>query len=89
ISVVAEHFHFSPNDILSSKRDKAIAIPRQIAMYLSSEYTNSTTSKIGEIFGRDHSTVIHNVGKIADNRTKDIQLDETIKVLINKINPDI
>ena len=89
IGVVAEHFHFSPSDILSSKRDKVIAVPRQIAMYLSSEYTNSTTSKIGEIFDMDHATVIHNVKKIADSRTKDLQLDETIKVLINKINPDI
>ena len=89
ISVVAEHFHLSPNDILSSKRDKSIAVPRQIAMYLSSMYTGSTTSKIGEIFGKDHSTVIHNVNKITDQLLKDMSLQESIKVITNKINPDV
>jgi chromosomal replication initiator protein len=89
ISVVAEHYHMSPSDILSSKRDKAIAVPRQIAMYLCSEYTDNTISKIGEIFGRDHATVIHNVKKIKTDRSKDFSLEETIKVLTNKINPDI
>ncbi|MCR5205940.1 MAG: chromosomal replication initiator protein DnaA [Lachnospiraceae bacterium] len=89
IGVVAEHFHISPNDILSSKRDKVIAVPRQIAMYLSNEYTGFTTTKIGEIFGRDHATVIHNINKIKELRPKDISMDETIKVLINKINPDV
>ena len=79
----------SPSDILSSKRDKAIAVPRQIAMYLCSEYTDNTISKIGEIFGRDHATVIHNVKKIKTDRSKDFSLEETIKVLTNKINPDI
>ncbi len=89
IEVVAEHFHITPSDILSSKKDKYIALPRQIAMYLSSEYTSYITQRIGESFKKDHSTVISNVKKIRDMRENDRELDETIKILINKINPDI
>ena len=89
IDVVAEHFHITASDILSKKKDKLIAVPRQIAMYLTSEYTDFITSRIGEAFERDHSTVIHNVDKINTLRQTDPRLDETIKVLINKINPDM
>ncbi|MBR4343644.1 MAG: chromosomal replication initiator protein DnaA [Lachnospiraceae bacterium] len=89
IEVVAEHFHISVSDILSLKKDKEIALPRQIAMYLTSEYTGCITSRIGEAFNKDHSTVIYNVKKIKFARETDRALDETIRVLINKINPDI
>ncbi|MCR5727986.1 MAG: chromosomal replication initiator protein DnaA [Lachnospiraceae bacterium] len=89
IDVVAEHYGMNPSDILSKKRDKNNALPRQIAMYLSSEYTDCTISKIGSVFGKDHTTVMHNVKKIKQDREKDVSLDETLKVLTNKINPDI
>ena len=89
IEVVAEHYHITAPDILSLKKDKSIALPRQIAMYLTSEYTDCITSRIGEAFNKDHSTVIYNVNKIKKMREKDRELDETIKILINKLNPDI
>ena len=88
IGVVAEHFHLSTADILSIKRDKTKSYPRQIAMYLSSEYTDYTISNIGKIFGKDHSTVSHNVDKIKAEIQTNRELDETIKILINKINPE-
>ena len=89
IEVVAEHFHITSADILSSKKDKFIALPRQIAMYLSSEYTSYITQRVSESFKKDHSTVISNVKKIKELRETDRELDETIKILINKINPDV
>ena len=89
IDVVAEHYHITSSDILSLKKDKAIALPRQIAMYLTSEFTGYNISRIGEAFNKDHSTVIYNVKKIKELRKTDHELDETIKVLINKINPDM
>jgi chromosomal replication initiator protein len=89
IEVVAEHYHITAPDILSLKKDKSIALPRQIAMYLTSEYTDCITSRIGEAFNKDHSTVIYNVKKIKEMREKDRELDETIKILINKLNPDM
>ena len=88
IDVVAEHFSIHPSEILSKKRDKSKAGPRQIAMYLSSEYTDYTISKIADVFGKDHATVIHNVKKIKEDLPNDSDLNETLKVLTNKINPD-
>ncbi len=62
---VAEHFNISISDLKSKRRTKAIAYPRQIAMYLSRELTDCSFADIGEAFGgRDHSTVIHGTNKI-------------------------
>src|SRR5699024_6784473 len=58
--VVGEKYGIKLEDFVSKKRTKAIAFPRQIAMYLSRELTDSSLPKIGEEFGgRDHTTVIH------------------------------
>src|SRR5699024_6933768 len=57
--VVREKYGIKLEDFVSKKRTKAIAFPRQIAMYLSRELTDSSLPKIGEEFGgRDHTTVI-------------------------------
>ncbi|MFP4686734.1 MAG: chromosomal replication initiator protein DnaA [bacterium] len=64
---VAEHFSISVADLKSKRRTKAIAFPRQIAMYMSRDLTDSSFAEIGEAFGgRDHSTVIHAENKIKD-----------------------
>jgi len=64
---VAEHFSVSIANLKSKKRTKAIAYPRQIAMFLCRELTDSSYADIGEAFGgRDHSTVIHGENKISD-----------------------
>lgn len=58
--VVAEHFDVRLSDMTSRRRPKAIAQPRQIAMYLAREFTKSSLKDIGEAFGKkDHGTVIH------------------------------
>ena len=57
---VAEHFDIRLADMTSKRRPANIAFPRQVAMYLSREHTNSSLSDIGEAFGgKDHGTVIH------------------------------
>ncbi len=89
IDGVAEPYHITSSDILSLKKDLTLAIPRPIAMYMTSAFTGYNISRIGEAFNKDHSTVIYNVKKIKDLRKTDHELDETIKVLINKINPDM
>ena len=69
-------------DIYSKSRLKSIALPRQIAMYLCKELTNSSLQEIGDRFGkRDHTTVIHAVKKITDLRNKDKDLNYKIHVL--------
>ena len=73
-------------DFQSKKRTRAIAYPRQIAMYLCRELTDMSLPKIGEEFGgRDHTTVIHACDKVAS----DIEKDEDIKNKINRIITDL
>lgn len=65
--VTAKYFNVTVDDIDSKKRTKAIALPRQVAMYLTRELTDLSLPKIGEEFGgRDHSTVIHACQKIGE-----------------------
>ena len=62
---MADYFDIKVSDMKAKKRNRQVAYPRQIAMYLSRELTNLTLPDIGEYFGgRDHSTVIHACEKI-------------------------
>ena len=63
--VVADYFNLRIEDMKAKKRTKAVAHPRQIAMYLCREMTDLSLPKIGEEFGgRDHTTVMHAQEKI-------------------------
>ncbi|NLW00350.1 MAG: chromosomal replication initiator protein DnaA [Clostridiales bacterium] len=84
--VVSQYFDLKIDDFKSKKRNRSIAFPRQIAMYLSRELTDQSLPKIGEEFGgRDHTTVIHAYDKIQQDMKKDSQLSKTIDDLIKKI----
>ena len=61
---VARYYHISLDDLKGKKRTKSIVEPRQIAMYLARELTNSSLPKLGTEFGKDHSTVLHAYDKI-------------------------
>jgi chromosomal replication initiator protein len=64
--LVAERFNMSLEELCGDKRSQSIVYPRQVAMYLSRELTDSSLPKIGKEFGgRDHTTVIHATSKIA------------------------
>jgi chromosomal replication initiator protein len=66
ISVVTEHFSVKLTELQSKKRTKSIAFPRQIAMYLARKITRHSLGEIGGFFGgRDHSTVLYAVDRIA------------------------
>ena len=58
-SAVCEHFSLRPSDLRSQRRSRHVAVPRQVAMYLCRRLLNASFPHIGELFGRDHSTVIH------------------------------
>ncbi|MCC8101249.1 MAG: chromosomal replication initiator protein DnaA [Clostridiales bacterium] len=88
ITIVAEHFHVTPEDIKGSKRSSEIVFPRQIAMYLCLEMTNAGTKRVGEIMGkRDHSTIIHGQKKIANEIKTSENTRNIIEILKKKINP--
>ena len=84
---VCRFFNIKVSDLKSKKRMKNIALPRQIAMYLSREYTKASFPEIGEKFGgKDHSTVIHACKKIGEAIEVDSELRgmiESIKTLLN------
>jgi chromosomal replication initiator protein len=86
IEVVSEHYNISSSDIMSKKRPREIAYPRQIAMYLCRKLTDASTTKIGEILGkRDHTTVLHGYDKVVTDMTKDATLRNSIDILTKKI----
>ena len=86
ISVVAEHYHISAEDIISPKRNKELAHPRQIIMYLCCIMTSYTLNEIGEALGsRDHSTVMYGRDKISEDIKKNDNLKSEIDILKKKI----
>lgn len=88
IQVVAEHFGITTLDISSQKRNKEVARPRQIAMYLCQNMTGDSLQLIGRYLGgRDHTTIIHGRDKIAKELKTDAGLANTIDILKKKINP--
>ncbi len=79
---VADFYKIKVADMYSKKRPASIARPRQIAMYLAKEMTQKSLPEIGELFGgRDHTTVLHAVRKIAAERTKNTELNQQLHVL--------
>jgi len=86
MNVVANHFNLKVDDFKSKKRNRSIAYPRQIAMYLCREMTDLSLPKIGEEFGgRDHTTVIHACEKISSDLKDDLELYKIISKLKNEI----
>lgn len=83
---VGEHFNVKLEDFAAKKRTRAIAFPRQIAMYLSRELTDASLPKIGSEFGgRDHSTVIHAHEKITAMLKEDQALQQDIQDIRNAL----
>ena len=79
---VADFFNIKIADMYSKKRPANIARPRQIAMYLAKELTQKSLPEIGELFGgRDHTTVLHAVSKIAADRSKSPECNHELHVL--------
>ena len=79
---VADFFNIKVADMYSKRRPANIARPRQIAMYLAKELTQKSLPEIGELFGgRDHTTVLHAVRKIALDRTKKPECNHELHVL--------
>ncbi len=79
---VADYYKIKIADMYSKKRPASIARPRQIAMYLAKELTQKSLPEIGELFGgRDHTTVLHAVRKIAAERQLQTELSQQLRVL--------
>ena len=84
--VVAQRFHLKVSELKSKRRTKTLVHPRQIAMYLSRELTNSSFPEIGRDFGgKDHTTIIHACKQIE----KALEADSTLRTTIESLKDDI
>ena len=80
---VAEYYKIKISDILSKRRSRSVARPRQIAMALSKELTNHSLPEIGEAYGgRDHTTVLHACRKVKELCAGDAEIEEDHKNLL-------
>lgn len=83
---VSDYYKIKVADMYSQKRTRAIARPRQIAMWLARELTPHSLPEIGDAFGgRDHTTVLHACRTVTDLRGKDGQLNNDLHVLLQSI----
>jgi len=88
IETVSDHFNLNPSDLMSEKRSKEYAYPRQIAMYLCCVMTNESLTTIARCIGKkDHTTIIHGRDKISKDLPENESLKKTIDILKKKLSP--
>ena len=80
---VAEYYKIKVSDLMSKRRSRSVARPRQVAMSLSKELTNHSLPEIGENYGgRDHTTVLHACRRVASLRESSLDIREDYKNLL-------
>ena len=88
LDTVCNYYNVTKEDILSAKRNREIALPRQIIMYLCKKMTDMNGVKIGEFLGnRDHATIIHGCKKIEAEILENEKLSNVIETIRKLINP--
>ena len=84
--VVAEYYKIKVADLLSKRRSRSVARPRQVAMALAKELTNHSLPEIGDAFGgRDHTTVLHACRKIRELQESDGDIREDVRLLTRSL----
>ena len=84
---VAEYYRIRVSDLLSKRRSRSVARPRQVAMALSKELTNHSLPEIGDAFGgRDHTTVLHACRKVKSLREESHEVKEDYQNLIRTLS---
>jgi chromosomal replication initiator protein len=84
---VAEYYKIKMADMISKKRNRSVARPRQVAMCLSKELTNHSLPEIGTMFGgRDHTTVMHACRTINDLRKSSTDMEEDYQILLRSLS---
>jgi chromosomal replication initiator protein len=83
---VSDHFKIRQAEMVSARRAREVARPRQIAMYLAKQLTPRSLPEIGRRFGgRDHTTVIHAVRQIEKLRGQDSEIDADVRLLMRSL----
>jgi chromosomal replication initiator protein len=78
-AAVCDHFGVDRSDILSRRRSRHIATPRQVAMYLCRVHLGTSYPRLGELFGRDHSTAIHAIDTTEARLQRDVGFQEALE----------
>lgn len=88
MTIVANYYQISVDDLRSKKRNKEIVEPRHLAMYLCNSLVHMTYTDIGEAFGkRNHATVIHACNKIEEDSLSDPQLKHRLEEITQRLKP--
>ena len=86
MDVVAKKCGVTVDDLLSKKRNREIAVPRQIAIYICRELTDLSTTNIGKEFGgRDHTTVMHSCDKVGEQMKSEYSFKKKVEELIEMV----
>jgi chromosomal replication initiator protein len=86
MALITGEFAITARELIGKSRTQAVSMPRQIAMFLLREHTESSLEDIGKIFGnRDHTTVIYAVNKVRDRSTKDRMFKELLDGLSSRL----
>jgi chromosomal replication initiator protein len=84
--VVAEYYRIKVSDLMSKRRSRSVARPRQVAMSLAKELTHHSLPEIGDSFGgRDHTTVLHACRKIEELKLSNADIREDVKNLLRAL----
>lgn len=88
LDIVSEHFNVPISDLKGKKRNAEIVLPRQIVMYLCRVMTDTSLKAIGAFLGgKDHASVTHGIKKIEAEIKTDEALNNTVNIIMKKINP--
>jgi len=82
IQLVSSHFCVGEEEVTGKRRSREVALPRQVSMYMLRALTPMSTTAIGRVFKRDHSTVMHACDKIAGTMKTDIKFRKTVEELL-------
>jgi len=89
IDTVTSYYDIKVTDLLSKRRHKSVALPRQVCMWLARQHTRYSLEEIGGYFGgRDHTTVIHAVRTVSSRRKNDASLDGDVARLERQLTRD-
>lgn len=85
---VAEHYGIRLNDMTSKKRPQCVALPRQVAMFLSRKLTRKALSEIAQAFEKTHATILHACTTTQDRMETDPDMRESIRTITRKLKRD-
>jgi chromosomal replication initiator protein len=84
---VSEHFGMKVSELKQKNNSRSVVVPRQIAMFLAKQMTEASLPEIGRQFGgKHHTTVMHSIGKIDEEKRTDKDLNRTLNKLTETLN---